>query len=300
MCQSQQSNQRLPTRSRHNAPSSCKCAIRASVFLLQCKARSFNLFHKVIFFFELVASFLPSHSSFFSADSSVNRKFGGSGLGLSISKHLAQLMNGDLTFVSNPDSGPGTTFTLRFPTTVRFMLTMPLKIAPRVVVVEQCATLRRVLTKRLKALACNVQAFDSLAAARPSLQQCAPPPAAASSASEAESADEVLGSTTTGKRKSVDSNFSSQLQPASSETILLVDSCTEGQSLSNIQSVMPWLRVIFMGYNTAKQVRFAGPYHLIYIFTGVTPLPKQTYSTRFPPCGATRCIRPSGGQSAAW
>ena len=47
------------------------------------------------------------------ADSSVSRKFGGTGLGLPISRNLAQLMGGDI-FLSS-EHGNGSTFTLLLP-----------------------------------------------------------------------------------------------------------------------------------------------------------------------------------------
>ncbi len=51
--------------------------------------------------------------SFTQADNSTTRKFGGTGLGLTISKSLAELMNGNLTVKSDP--GRGSAFTLHIP-----------------------------------------------------------------------------------------------------------------------------------------------------------------------------------------
>jgi PAS domain S-box-containing protein len=54
--------------------------------------------------------------SFTQADSSTTRKYGGTGLGLTISKTLAELMNGDLSVTS--EIGRGSTFALRVPLAV--------------------------------------------------------------------------------------------------------------------------------------------------------------------------------------
>ncbi len=51
--------------------------------------------------------------SFTQADSSTTRKFGGTGLGLTISRSLAELMSGNLTVKSDP--GRGSAFTLHIP-----------------------------------------------------------------------------------------------------------------------------------------------------------------------------------------
>lgn len=51
---------------------------------------------------------------FMQADSSTSRKYGGTGIGLSISKRLVDLMGGEIGFESEPNIGSNFTFTVTF------------------------------------------------------------------------------------------------------------------------------------------------------------------------------------------
>ena len=56
---------------------------------------------------------------FSQADNSTTRKYGGTGLGLALSRHYCRMMGGDIT-VSSPGLGQGTIFNIRLPVIVQW------------------------------------------------------------------------------------------------------------------------------------------------------------------------------------
>jgi signal transduction histidine kinase/DNA-binding response OmpR family regulator len=65
---------------------------------------------------------------FTQADASTTRKYGGTGLGLALSRRLCRMMGGDITVTSEP--GAGSTFTVRLPASVQDPRAAPAAAAP--------------------------------------------------------------------------------------------------------------------------------------------------------------------------
>jgi two-component system sensor histidine kinase/response regulator len=103
--------------------------------------------------------------AFSQADSSTTRKYGGTGLGLTISKRIVEKMDGKLWVESEVGSGTQFHFTVRLATSEKTI--KPAKIAPpellrhvRVLVVDDNRTNRRILEGMLKQWEMNVTSVE--------------------------------------------------------------------------------------------------------------------------------------------
>ncbi len=102
-------------------------------------------------------------SRFAQADESIYRKHGGSGLGLSISQKLAELMDGRMWVESEPGAGSRFQFTVRLP--LAAARPTPDLGAPRLLVAGTDAVAMGLVCERLNQLGCRTECvFDAAAA----------------------------------------------------------------------------------------------------------------------------------------
>jgi PAS domain S-box-containing protein len=93
--------------------------------------------------------------AFTQGDGSITRKYGGTGLGLTISKRMVELMGGDIVVSSSPGAGSIFAFTLNFPLPQHAQPSARLSRSPtdlrgmRVLVVDDLEISRRILTELL-------------------------------------------------------------------------------------------------------------------------------------------------------
>jgi PAS domain S-box-containing protein len=98
--------------------------------------------------------------AFAQADSSVTRKYGGTGLGLVICKRLVELMGGQIQVDSQPNAGSIFSFSIALRKDVSEPNTPPLA-AHHILVVDDNDLARTVLTRILQKSGCNVESSNS-------------------------------------------------------------------------------------------------------------------------------------------
>jgi signal transduction histidine kinase/DNA-binding LacI/PurR family transcriptional regulator/CheY-like chemotaxis protein len=102
---------------------------------------------------------------FAQGDSSTTRRYGGTGLGLTIAQRLVRLMGGDLSVKSRAGEGSVFSFTIAFPGSEPSVLPPALGSGVRVLVVEDCDRQREALRAVLESDAYSVTLADTAATA---------------------------------------------------------------------------------------------------------------------------------------
>ncbi|MGS2762397.1 ATP-binding response regulator [Sinomicrobium sp. M5D2P9] len=107
-------------------------------------------------------------NEFTQAESAIEKKYGGTGLGLTISKKLATLLNGTLELSST--EGKGSTFTLKLPLQIPAeetdKITPPKSVAPKLqtkvkaILIDDDESVLSLTSEILKQQSCNVKAFS--------------------------------------------------------------------------------------------------------------------------------------------
>ena len=116
-------------------------------------------------------------TTFSQADSSIARRYGGTGLGLALCKRLAELMQGCIRVISTPRKGSTFMVTLPLQPDADADATLPHQdktaarpdpaqgAAQRVLVVDDHPANRKLLQLQLETLGCTASAFEDCAAA---------------------------------------------------------------------------------------------------------------------------------------
>ena len=104
-------------------------------------------------------------TAFSQADSSMTRKYGGTGLGLTICKRLVKMMRGEISVESKPDKGSSFSFTAEFsrqPADKEMHLVAPDDLSDlKMLVADDNKVVRKILIQQLESLKFNATAVDS-------------------------------------------------------------------------------------------------------------------------------------------